>query len=293
MCMNCFTEDYKHIGSKVMEALERGGLFDEEIEASDEQWFDDPEWIELNRGEPFEVAWDAITKAPWIVDGTNYSTGKPTTVDGPLYSGGDKWDEPRYWTDDFQAALAYALFGSAIPVEGLDDTFREQVPMRETIPSIRVAKDPGYKWQVQEPGKRFGMMRDAEELWEEGDDLQNYILQEDPMSEAYMHDEHWGEPINEKMSDDEMERSLREILDKKGDNISFGTLGGHGTTGDYKTTEQRYAHIQGALDRLMTNERGNIYLDDEHKKLSQTSETDDISELDDEEYLREWGRWNE
>jgi len=62
MCMNCFTEDYKHIGSKVMEALERGGLFDEEIETSDEQWFDDPEWIELNRGEPFEVAWDSIEK---------------------------------------------------------------------------------------------------------------------------------------------------------------------------------------------------------------------------------------
>ena len=242
----------------------------------------------------FEVAWDSITKAPWIVDGTMHPEMPPFTVEGPLYSGGDKWgDEPRYWTDNLQTALAYALFGSAVPVRGLDDTFSEQVPMRETIPAIWVAQDPGYNWQVKEPGERCGGERDAEELWEEGDDLRNYILQQDRMSEAYMHDPQWGAPINEKMSDDEMERRLREILDKGGDNIFFGTLGGHGTTGDYKTDEQRYAHIQGALERLLTNTRGRIWLDDMHKPLSQTSETDFISESDDEEYLREWGRWED
>jgi len=64
MCMECFEEDYKHIGQKVMDALKRGGLFDEEVETSDEQWFDDPEWIEMNRGEPFEVAWDMVIKMP-------------------------------------------------------------------------------------------------------------------------------------------------------------------------------------------------------------------------------------
>lgn len=64
MCMECFEEDYRHIGQKVMDAMKRGGLFDEEVETSDEQWFDDPEWIELNRGEPFDVAWDAIIKMP-------------------------------------------------------------------------------------------------------------------------------------------------------------------------------------------------------------------------------------
>lgn len=62
MCMNCFREDYKHIGQKVMDAMKRSGLFDEEIETSDEQWFDDPEWIEMNRGDPFEQAWDSIVK---------------------------------------------------------------------------------------------------------------------------------------------------------------------------------------------------------------------------------------
>ena len=62
MCMDCFTEDYIHYGKKVLDAIERGGLFDEEVETSDEQWFDDPEWIEMNRGEPFEVAWDSIAK---------------------------------------------------------------------------------------------------------------------------------------------------------------------------------------------------------------------------------------
>jgi len=62
MCMDCFLEDYKHYGKKVLEALEDGGVFDEEIETSDEQWFDDPEWIEMNRGKPFAVAWDSIAK---------------------------------------------------------------------------------------------------------------------------------------------------------------------------------------------------------------------------------------
>ena len=62
MCMDCFTEDYIHYGKKILDAIERGGLFDEEVETSDEQWFDDPEWIEMNRGDPFEQAWDSIVK---------------------------------------------------------------------------------------------------------------------------------------------------------------------------------------------------------------------------------------
>jgi hypothetical protein len=70
MCMDCFTEDYIHYGKKVLDAIERGGLFDEEVETSDEQWFDDPEWIEMNRGEPFEIAWSLLKgyEAHWSLD---------------------------------------------------------------------------------------------------------------------------------------------------------------------------------------------------------------------------------
>lgn len=89
----------------------------------------------------FDTAWDLV-KAPWIDDGsTDVTSGKPVTIDGPLYSGGDTWDEPRYWTDDVSEALAYALFGSAIPRVGLEDSFIEQVKMRETIPQIMVAPE--------------------------------------------------------------------------------------------------------------------------------------------------------
>ncbi len=235
----------------------------------------------------FEVAWDAIIKAPWIVDGTIYSTGKPMTVEGPLYSGGDSSDDPRYWTPDFNEALAYALFGSAIPIVGLEDTFRENVPMRETVPTIRIAQDPGYNWQVQEPGKRFGMVRDAEELWEEDDDLQNYILQEDPESEAYMHDENWGAPKHKTMDEDKMRKLLLSLIEGQDDMFAWGT------TGAYKTADERKAHIEAALERFDTGRSGRLWLDDMHKPLSQTSETDGIEASDDIEHLREWGRLND
>ena len=281
MCMDCFREDYKYIGGKVMDAMKRGGLFDEEVEASDEQWFDDPEWIEMNRGEPFDVAWDSIIKMPWFIEGTGWTD--PKTVEGPIYSGGDAWDSPLYWTTDFNEALAYALFGSAIPVSGLESDFREQVPMRETIPTMRIAQDPGDNWRAKD-----GSVRDARELWDEDDDLQNYILQEDPESEGYMIDMQWGEPKHEKMAEDEMRNLLLSLIEGHDDMFAWGT------TGAYKTADERKAHIKGALERLETRPvMRNISLDDAHKPLSQVSETDMIDLVDDEEYLREWGRWED
>jgi len=93
MCMECFEEDYKHIGQKVMDAMKRGGLFDEEVETSDEQWFDDPEWIELNRGEPFDVAWDSITKAPF--HGTSSDKLEQIMQEGLKPTGGQYFQGPR------------------------------------------------------------------------------------------------------------------------------------------------------------------------------------------------------
>lgn len=143
MCMDCFREDYKYIGGKVMDAMKRGGLFDEEVEASDEQWFDDPEWIEMNRGEPFDVAWDSIAKAPFREIGNPHRSFEGVDY---LYSGGHADDEPAYWTDNLDLALMYALFGSAVPKGDWNETnlgdtygddFRRTIGgMRETIPTI-------------------------------------------------------------------------------------------------------------------------------------------------------------
>ena len=118
----------------------------------------------------FQRGWDLV-KAPWIDgDSTHAPSGKPVTIDGPLYSGGDKRDDPRYWTDDVSEALAYAMFGSAIPRGNKNAAeFRNRVKMRETIPQIMVAPDPGDAWR----GKDGHI---DESLLDENDDIQNYIL---------------------------------------------------------------------------------------------------------------------
>lgn len=230
----------------------------------------------------FDRAWDVV-KAPWFEDPSEitHSGGKPITIGGPLYSGGDTWDEPRYWTDDVTEALAYALFGSAIPRDGLDNSFKEQVRMRETIPQIMVAPDPGYAWM----GKDGHI---DESLLDENDDIQNYILHSDPESDAYMHEEKWGAPIHAPMPRDELEAMIQQIVDNGDDYFRWGN------TGTYMPPEARWGHILGALERLQTNTRGdNWFLPDEVKGFVQTSETDALNMDSDEEALREWGRWEQ
>ena len=230
----------------------------------------------------FERAW-LVVKAPWIDGGSTHApSGKPVTIDGPLYSGGDTWDEPRYWTDDVSEALAYAMFGSAIPRDGFDENFKNKVKMRETIPQIMVAPDPGDAWR----GKDGHI---DESLLGENDDIQNYILHDDqPHSEAWLANEHWGQPEHQPMPADELEAMIQQIVDSGDDHFRWGN------TGTYMSDGERRIHINEALHRLQTNTRGdNWYLPDEVKELVQTSETDQITEMDDEDYLREWGRWEQ
>ena len=189
-------------------------------------------------------------------------------------------DDPRYWTDDVSEALAYAMFGSAIARDGLEDSFKEQVNMRETIPQIMVAPDPGSAWR----GKDGHI---DESLLGEDDDLQNYILQGDPQSDAYMHDEQWGAPEHQPMPADELEAMIQQIVDSGDDHFRYGN------TGTIMSQEARRAHILGALERLQTNTRGQTDLPDEVKQFVETSETDQLHEDDDEDYLREWGRWEQ
>jgi hypothetical protein len=238
----------------------------------------------------FDQAW-LVVKAPWIDRYTTHASGKPVTIDGPLYSGGDTSDDPRYWTDDVSEALAYAMFGSAVPREGLDpsrqelhselhENFKNKVKMRETIPQIMVAPDPGSAWR--------GIDGHIDEsLLNEDVDIQNYFLEEDPHSNAYMHDEQWGAPEHAPMPRDELEAMIQQIVDSGDDHFRWGN------TGTNMSQEARRAHILGALERLQTNTRGQTHLPDEVKQFVQTSETDQITGDDDEDYLREWGRWEQ
>jgi len=237
----------------------------------------------------FNRAWEVV-KAPWIDGGLTHAlSGKPVTIDGPLYSGGDTLDEPRYWTEDASEALAYALFGSAVPRSELHDfgyglsrqaekDFINNVKMRETIPQIMVAPDPGDAWR----GKDGHI---DESLLDENDDIQNYLLHGDPQSDAYMHDEQWGAPEHAPMPRDELEAMIQRIVDSGDDHFR------RGNTGTNMSQSARRAHILGALERLQTNTRGQTDLPDEVKRFVHTSETDQITGDDNEDYLREWGRW--
>jgi len=240
----------------------------------------------------FNRAWEVV-KAPWIDGGLTHAlSGKPVTIDGPLYSGGDTLDEPRYWTEDASEALAYALFGSAVPRTELHDfgyglsrqaekDFINNVKMRETIPQIMVAPDPGDAWR----GKDGHI---DESLLDENDDIQNYILYDDqPHSEAWLADDQWGAPEHAPMPRDELEAMIQRIVDSGDDHFRWGN------TGTYMSQEARRAHILGALERLQTNTRGQTNLPDDAKRFVHTSETDQIHDYDDEDYLREWGRWEE
>lgn len=126
-----------------------------------------------------------------------------------------------------------------------------------------------------------------ESLLGEDDDIQNYLLYGDPHSDAYMHDERWFAPEHAPMPRDELEAMLQQIVDSGDDYFRWGN------TGTSMTQEARRAHILGALERLQTNTRGQIHLPDEVKPFVETSETDQITEMDDEDYLREWGRWEQ
>ena len=229
------------------------------------------------------MAW-SLMKAPWIANGRigAYRQPKPRTIDGPLYSGGDILDDPRYWTEDVSEALAYALFGSAIPRGTQNETeFHNRVKMRETIPQIMVAPDPGSAWRGKD-----GQI--DESLLGDDDALENYFLDGDPQSEAWMNAENLGAPKHQPMPRDELEAMIQQIVDSGDDHFRWGN------TGTYKNHPQRRSHIKDALIRLRggrASTDGRPLLGDDVKHLVETSETDQIDRAgDDEDYLREWGR---
>jgi len=171
----------------------------------------------------FQRSW-SVVKAPIDVYSSDRGRVREIGDDEMLYSGSDFRDHPRYYSDDPDIALHYALYGSAIPyadVNGRRDMKNKPTPsMRRTIPSISIIDPRDY----QEP--------------EVG------IMQEDSFSPGIgvIDDDNMGN----RLSHDRVIELLQEYID--GGRYK-GVIGG--TTGELFSSEQREQHAKDALSRLM------------------------------------------
>jgi hypothetical protein len=175
---------------------------------------------------------------------------KPVTVEGPLYSGGDREDTPEYWTPNLDEALAYALFGSAVPQ---DSSVSSQVrrlggiPMRETRPQVWVAPD------LKLP--------------------KNPKIQRDIYSQAFRNMP--NESINSApMPQSQLRQLIADIISgertmKRGWASDTSAAWGHPRPHDQD------AHLRGALERFDTGIAGNLGIPDELRDLISDSAQDD------------------
>lgn len=196
---------------------------------------------------PFDQAWDVL-KMPYTTH--HWKGGEVGTYEGPLYSGGDIDDEPTHWTPDRDEALAYALFGSAIPNAnwGVDNRqgLAERIPMRETRPQIRFIEDPGYD-ESGKPAARLGL---------------------DPAySDAFV--DKFGEaPKSHPYSKNYMLQIMNDVRDGK-------YIPQRGNTGWDYSDEERNKHIQGAIDRLSNPDTPPpVGLPEDMMQYVETAETD-------------------
>jgi len=166
----------------------------------------------------FDTAW-SLLKAPIDVC-SEHGLVREIGDDEMLFSGGDFRDDPRYYSNDLDVALHYALYGSAIPYadsRGQRDTRgKSSPPMRRTIPSISTI-DPS--------------------------DFGEHMMREDPFSPGVgiIDDENMGE----RLSHDRVIELLQEYIDER---RYEGVMGG--TTGELFSPEQRGQHAKDALNRL-------------------------------------------
>ena len=181
----------------------------------------------------FEAAWDSISKAPIY---NEHGEVIPYDV---IYSGGDEDDDVRYATADFDTALAYALFGSAVGdlpthIEGgvpgghLIDMDRNRVPLRQTRPAI---------WRTRNvPDQDFYVMSD------QGGNKDSFIF--DEMQEP-----------QEQLSDEEVEAKINAALERmmadygEDEPIDYGPSTIE-TSADTYFPEEQVAHMRDAIKRL-------------------------------------------
>jgi hypothetical protein len=220
---------------------------------------------EMNGGEPFDVAWDSITKAPFYEIGDPYGNNRKLrdVEETPyLYSGGDKDDSPSFWTDFLPDALGYALYGSAIPRRNLetgwfapyDEKFVQTIGgMRETVPTIFRVKNPV--------------------------DF-DYPLDPDPNSEGWRDETTDWELETDTIPYDEMVALIQELID---DPEKIHEMQGN-SAGWWFDDEDILQHTKNALDRLKTGKSGRLTIPVEAIPFTQTAFTDDYGyEVDDDE----------
>lgn len=208
----------------------------------------------------FESAW-LVLKAPIDVYANNKGRVRTIEDDEMLFSGGDVRDDPRYFSTDLEAALNYALYGSAArymdPANRrlMDSRGIEAPPMRRTIPSISVI-DP-REYGEDEPG----------------------MLAEDPFSPGFgVMLEGYDDVGSSRLSHDRVIELLQDFI-----NEGQARRNPEVTSGGAFTPDQRERHAREALQRLIAY-RNNESLERFNPTPPRHQATDDVyrtSEYDD------------
>ena len=208
--------------------------------------------------------------------------GKIKTIDrAPLYSGGDRiHDDFKYWTEDMDEALAYALYGSAVPSVDVSD-LENEIPMRETYPAIKVMENPSDEY--------IPLMQDPQS--------QGYIDEFDEMGGEFMDEDELYAWIASMLPDYDLPPNEEKAAWKQwsyndeGDEVAprmVQPINPLGTTGWYHNDVARDEHMAGALNRLRDQMSGRIALPDDVLYQSKTAHTDYLDGLEYEALAGQW-----
>lgn len=172
----------------------------------------------------FEAAW-LVVKAPLWQYMSEFQ-GHPVMyqdIADPLYQGGPKSDSSQHYTDDFETALAYAVFGSGVALDG------DPVPMRVTVPTVRE-----HQFEDNDPEYRHTLMIDPEYgEWGEA----RYVI--DPNNELTGE----GTPVPNDRIREVLNRWLETTRNIPEDAQTSTSMQGH-------SDDNIMRHIRGALARL-------------------------------------------
>ena len=219
----------------------------------------------------FDRAWELI-KAPFDINHRRRGNIK-TIGRAPLYSGGDRiHDDFNYWTEDMDEALAYALYGSAVPNVEISD-LDEDIPMRETYPAIKVMENP--------PDEYVNLMQDPQS--------QGYIDEFDEMGGEFMDEDELYAWIASMLPDYDLppneEKAAWKQWSYNGVVSTFPPrmvqpINPLGTTGWHHNDVARDEHMAGALNRLRDQMSGRVALPDDMMYRVETAHTDNLKHMD-------------
>ena len=212
----------------------------------------------------FDAAWDSITKAPFYVQGEPFNRTMSDVEAVPyIYSGGDKSDNPEFWTAHLPDALGYALYGSAMPRRNssgsfspYDKQFAEMVGMRETVPTIWRVKNPvDFDYPLSPDSKSDGF---REGFFDDGMEI-------------------------EQIPTDEVMDMIFDLIERP---HKINEMEGN-SAGWWFDNKDILEHTLNALNRLKTGESGQLDIPHEAIPFTQTAFTDDYGfevDLDDQDF---------